>query len=216
MRKSTNHTKKYKEAKSKIQILDDNIKTFESTANIGQKSIKCPDCDFTTTTEISLKKHTKRMHSQVLRNEKAETYPFTCTLCDLTIKSKSEMKRHMKLHTYKGVDFKCEECDFLGINETTMEVHFGKEHSENIECGLCDFPAKDQADLDIHLSTCESYKCGACTFVTTTLTNMKTHIEKDHKGTFIAQIVHSKQNRTNKEEFDSHYYTKQDLFSMTN
>ena len=168
---------KIKEANNKIQLLNDKVKTLESTAKIGQKSNKCADCDFTATTEVGLKKHTKRMHNQALRNEKDETFPSTCTLCDHPIKSKLEMKRHMKSHTYKGIDFKCEECDFLGINETTMEVHFGKEHSENIECGLCEFLAKDQVDLDIHLSTCESYKCDACNFVTTTLASMKTHVK---------------------------------------
>ena len=122
----------------------------------------------------------------------------------------------MKSHSYKGVDFKCEECDFLGINETTMEVHFGREHSDNIECGLCDFLAKDLIDLDTHLSTCEIYKCGDCNLVTKTLGNMKTHIEKDHQGKINFQFIHNKQNRTNKKEFDSQYYTKEELFSMSN
>jgi hypothetical protein len=67
----------------------------------------------------------KRMHDQTSRKEKEETFPTICTLCDHPIKTKKEMKRNMKSHTYEGVDFLCEEYDFWGINETTIEVHFG-------------------------------------------------------------------------------------------
>ena len=138
------------------------------------------------------------------------------TLCDHQMKTKLEMKRHVKSHTYKGVDFKCEECDCLGINETTMDVHFGRENSDIIECRLCDFLAKDLVDLDTHFSTCEIYKCDQCNFVSTNLGNMKTHIEKDLKGKFNLHIIRNKQNRTNKEEFYSQYYTKEELLSMSN
>ena len=133
------------------------------------------------------------MHVQASRTEKFLKFPSTCTLCDHQMKTKLEMKRHMKPHTYKGVDLKCEECDFLGINETTMKVHFRREHSDIMECGLCDFLAKDLVDLNIHLSTCEIHKCDPCNFVTTTLGNMKTHIEKDHEDKFNSHIIHNKQ-----------------------
>ena len=57
---------KIKEANTKIQLLNDKVKILEPTA---KKLIKCPDCDFTTTSEVNLKKHTKRMHDQASRNE---------------------------------------------------------------------------------------------------------------------------------------------------
>ena len=43
----------------------------------------------------------------------------------------------------KMVYFVQEECDFLGKNEVTMEVHLGKLHSEKFECGCLE-------NLEIH------------------------------------------------------------------
>ena len=60
----------------------------------------------------------------------------------------------MKNHTYKSVEFKCSECDFLGSTECTMDVHMGKEHSDNLECGLCAFKPKDKEQLETHQLTC--------------------------------------------------------------
>ena len=116
------------------------------------------------------------------------------------------MKLHMKTHSYKPIDYQCAECDFLGATETTMEVHNGKQHSENIECGL-------HESLDIHLGTCEIYKCDRCNLIFTNLTDLKIHFENTHIGNFNIQVDHCKQNRKNKEEFDIYYYTYLNLFS---
>ena len=57
------------------------------------------------------------------------------------------MKVHMKTHSYKRAEFKCEECEFCGESELTMEVHLGKNHGEIFECGMCGFVAKDLENL---------------------------------------------------------------------
>ena len=57
-------------------MLNGMVNTFESTAKIGQK---CPDCDFTTTSKVDLKKHTNRVNVQALGNGKDETLPSTYT-----------------------------------------------------------------------------------------------------------------------------------------
>ena len=57
------------------------------------------------------------------------------------------MKDHLKTQSYKKMIFKCEECDFFGPNEMSMEVHTGKAHAESVECGLCEFKAKSLDNL---------------------------------------------------------------------
>ena len=47
-------------------------------------------------------------------------------------------KKNINSHSYKLAKFKCDDCDFVGESELTMEVHIGKHHSETYECGLCD------------------------------------------------------------------------------
>ena len=43
-----------------------------------------------------------------------------------------------------------------------MEVHIGKKHSDQFDCGICDLEIKSLENLKIHLSTCEIYKCDCC------------------------------------------------------
>ena len=64
-----------------------------------------------------------------------------CHLCEIHCERSSDLKKHLVTHSYKEIRCKCEECDFVGLNEVTMEVHLWKLHSEKFECGLCDLEA---------------------------------------------------------------------------
>ena len=90
-----------------------------------KKSFKCGECEFTSGSEKGLKTHSKRMHTK-----KDLDFPKSCELCDYELESNKELKQHMKIHSYKKVDYKCEECYFCGTNCMSMEVHLGKAHSE--------------------------------------------------------------------------------------
>jgi hypothetical protein len=70
-----------------------------------------------------------------------------------------DLKKHCITHTYKQATYKCDESDFVGQNEVTMEVHNGKYHFEKFECGLCDSKKKNFESLETHLSKCESFRC---------------------------------------------------------
>ena len=85
-----------------------------------------------------------------------------CHLCEIHCESSSDLKKHLVAHLYKEIRYKCEECDFVGLTEVTMEVHFGKLHSEKFECGLYDLEARSLENLEIHFNTCEVYKCVCC------------------------------------------------------
>ena len=102
-----------------------------------------------------MKIHEKKKHTTI----EIERYPRTCDLCDTELRNAAEMKKHIKSHSYKRANYKCDDCDFVGESEFTMEVHIGKFHSEKYECGLCDFEATNLENLEIHLVTCEIYQC---------------------------------------------------------
>ena len=68
-----------------------------------------------------------------------------CDLCDKLFDCKKEMKKHRKTHSYKQI----EECDFIGATPFTMEEHLGKSHSDQFECGLYEYVAKDLDSLEI-------------------------------------------------------------------
>ena len=98
----------------------------------------------------------------------------------------------MRTHSFRRIEYKCEECDFCGDSELAMVVHNGRMHSESYECGLCNFVAQDLEALDIHL--------------------LKKHIIEKHNDEKTLQVIHLKQDRANPEEFSNRKYKKEDLF----
>ena len=102
--------------------------------------------------------------------------------------------------------FKFVDCNFVGTNDMTMEVHNGKFHTDIFDCGICEYVAETEEDnLDLHLFTCEIYHCTAtfgsfpnrteCTKKYKNLSEMKRHVEKEHdENTKIKHIKISKNN----------------------
>ena len=119
------------------------------------------------------------------------------------------MKRHIKSHSHKEAKFKCEDCDFVGEKFETMEVHMGKCHTDNFECGLCEKNFGNIESLETHLNTCEIYRCSRCFLKETRISNIKAHAERKHPGLQATLIFHLKMNRNNRNEVSSteHWHT---------
>ena len=84
------------------------------------------------------------------------TLTHKCLISDTSVNA-GDMKRHMRSHSFKEAKFKCEDCDFVGQSRETMEVHIGKNHTDNFECGLCDLNFGNIGKLEIHLKACNIY-----------------------------------------------------------
>ena len=190
-----------------IKILEERLVHTEALfqKNVNKKvkqSIACLECDFKTNSQQGLKVHMKRKHTL----KGTEIYPRKCDLCDVELESKKVMKEHMRHHSYKKANYQCIDCDFLGDNQRTMDVHIGKLHSENVECGLCESILKTIDDLELHLVTCETYTCRRIDcddFTAKTLEEMKVHIKETHEK---AAFVHIKMNRENFNEVTTKRY----------
>ena len=63
------------------------------------------------------------------------------------------MKEHLKEHTYRTVDMKCEDCTVMANDDLILQVHSARKHSGNFECALCGFVSKDEDPLNTHLYT---------------------------------------------------------------
>ena len=94
----------------------------------------------------------------------------------------------------------------------TLELHIKKFHSEKIPCGLCEYEAEDLEDLEIHNTTCETYRCSECVTIFKSLPEIKDHAGKEHKGKKI-WIQHSRRERQNSDFFDTKSYLPRELFS---
>ena len=202
-----NKSKEEKNQKDKkIKDLENLLKKQEKNQSAVEK-FNCEQCEFTTTSKQGLKTHIKRKHTEIT----AEKYPAICELCDVKVNDEKELKLHMKTHSYRESNFQCEDCDFCGPNEFTMEVHAGRKHSTVSECGLCDYKAKNVEDLETHISTCEIYECDLCYFRVTKISEMKSHMEAKHEHSN-ARIWHVKIDRNNDELMDRSEHWKLELF----
>ena len=184
-----------------IKEIEEKIKTLERQKNNKTKhkgeEFRCSQCDFVTNSQHGLKIHSKKKHTSVLDLE----YPRQCDLCDEQCESSKEMKKHMITHSYKEARFKCDECDFVGQNLKSIEVHVRRKHSEKYECGLCDFEAGSSENIEMHLTTCELFECDQCDceYRCKNLTDIQKHIREQHKQDF-CWVTHFKLDRNNSSE----------------
>ena len=91
--------------------------------------------------------------------------------------SRSKVFLHYIGKALKG--FKCGSCDYTGQDGWTIQIHHVKCHSESFECGLCDFEAKTLDNLELHLTTCETYECEECEFVSTHISGIEKHFSEN-------------------------------------
>ena len=54
-------------------------------------------------------------------------------------------------------------------------IHIGKFHSSNYDCGLCDRELGNLGDLEVHINTCEIYKCRTCGHKEKTVPDINKH-----------------------------------------
>ena len=207
--KIENHFEKGDEKMKKIKDqIDDIIKNKNADQSKKGKQFVCNQCEYSTDSSRGLKTHVKRKHEK-----EAQTFPFKCELCDYEIEDKFELKNHLVKHSFRRVNFQCEECDYCGDNETTMAVHVGKMHSENIVCGICDFVADNLDNLETHLFTCEIYQCYYDDEKFKTLSDLKEHVKQEHtENNKHYSFIHAQQGRNSLEQIVCKTYTMSELF----
>ena len=65
-----------------------------------------------------------------------------------------------------------------------LRLHIRDAHT--FKCDICEISLGNKENLDMHLLTCEIYKCFTCDYVNKRLCELKSHCKKKHEGnTFI-------------------------------
>ena len=101
-----------------------------------------------------------------------------------------------------------------------MEVHVGKHHSDQFECGLCEHEGKTLDKLKTHLVTCEMFTCThiMCNLNFRTISNLKCHINEKHNTPHLkknTEIIHSKIDRNNLEMISTSIHQAINFFEFT-
>ena len=127
-------------------VLSEKVLPIEHVKQAEKEHFKCTHCDFQSSSKAGLKIHMKRKHTDYTKEE----FPRSCDQCDKIVNNISDMKKHLKTHSYKDIQFQCSFCHFCNFcsgEQIEMEVHIGKEHSDKFECGHCEINTKDKEEL---------------------------------------------------------------------
>ena len=73
---------------------------------------------------------------------------------------------------------KCTMCEYATTSDEELKVHTAEKHSVSLICEICDFKAVNKSIIQIHLVTCELYRCSKCDFKSRRLSQVKTHTKK--------------------------------------
>lgn len=119
------------------------------------KPIGCDTCDFKCKTNFELKCH-KLKHSDV-RN-------YACTFpgCTQRTKSKSDLTKHMKIHSDKK-DFICDECGKGFRTKACLSKHLQRHSDERpFSCYICNRAFKVKVALRKHVALHSEYRPFSC------------------------------------------------------
>ena len=112
----------------------------------GEKPFSCPYCVFACNQNTSLKAHIHRMHQNLFSNVKIANKKyfyliifqisepirigpslFGCPYCPKTMKMKTDVKRHILIHTGEK-PFSCLYCSYSCNRKTSMKSHMQTTH----------------------------------------------------------------------------------------
>ena len=99
----------------------------------------------------------------------------------------------------------------MGKSRETMDVHNGRCHTDQFECGLWFRQLGNSSELDTHLNTCERYRCRMCWLETTTLSELKKHLKENHENQENITIEHFKMSRNSNNEVSVKGYKGKEL-----
>ncbi|CAG2111171.1 unnamed protein product [Medioppia subpectinata] len=112
---------------------------------------KCPECQMTTNSPSALKHHITYKHN----NER----PFCCQFCDIRLKSKSDLRRHIDTHNEEP-PYKCSLCNFQSRSVHTFYRHNKETHLAikcQYVCNVCHKEFSRGNNLTRHLTTIHKY-----------------------------------------------------------
>ena len=79
-----------------------------------------------------------------------------------------------------------------------MDVQVWKHRADDFECGLCENKFGTLENLEIHLQSCEKFKCRLCELMGKSIAELKKHTKERHLGAFKGGLInHIKLDRSN-------------------
>ena len=82
----------------------------------------------------------------------------------------------------KVTEFKCNYCSFKAVAEFLLTLRKTMKHSNEFQCGNCEYITYSENELNLHIEDCQSldYKSKKCKFKCTTGVLLKRHDSQKH------------------------------------
>ena len=114
-----------------LEVNNNEVQENEKSNRIKQSYFKCDQCDFISTTDITLKKHINTKHPDSQREIHNESES-ECYMCGEKFKNPWDYLKHLEWHkSRKDRLFECKLCVFKSIQDTEIRDHMIN-HVENV------------------------------------------------------------------------------------
>ena len=95
------------------ELFVNKIDKIEKLSEENKNKFKCEKCSFATNSENGLKTHVTRKHKNQIEITENK-FPQQCSLCDEILNNLRDLKKHLRTHSYKNIQYKCNLCEFVG------------------------------------------------------------------------------------------------------
>ena len=135
----------------------------------------------------SVLKSKEKPKVNVNNDVKTQSSNNTCSKCNATFSSASNLKRHFKIVHKNKHRFECVECDFQCFHQYQLNKHMEIIHEKRkpFKCDLCSYESSFKGDLKRHVNSVHNnlkpVHCEHCDFRCSQKSVLKNHIDVVHK-----------------------------------
>ena len=178
--------------KPKHEIKED-IKPIEKPAMVKKKKnvspelandecFSCKYCEKKYPSKKGVTRHIRASHDEV---------GFPCEQCLYKANSASNLRRHIQVQ-HEGVKYQCDQCDYQTPRKDRLKEHVQSNHYvggplfadvEIYSCQFCDKKLSSKVGIKKHIEVIHNevkFSCDQCLHQTTSLSNLKRHIQDKH------------------------------------
>ena len=135
----------------------------------------CEVCNFESKDRVEIENHKKDMHEK----------KFSCQKCQFTTIKLEDLKTH-KSAEHPQVVHHCQYCDYESVHENQLQKHIRINHLIEFECRTCQFRAKNNHDLNLHMTSKHTSQqacdCDTCSYKAYSKSDLNRHIRIMHEG----------------------------------
>ncbi|CAL4104689.1 unnamed protein product [Meganyctiphanes norvegica] len=209
------------------------IRSHSFSHAVGEKHLKCTECEFSARKPNNLKRHMKihtgekscicplcdykclttdRLKSHLLSHT-AER-PHKCIKCGAAFKQSFNLTAHMLIHTDQPKNYKCDLCDYSCVTSSVLKKHMHS-HSEEkpFKCPECDYKCKLKCNLKTHMrihSNERPYACIYCAYSSTSSSTLRKHILR-HERPYMCEHIDCFYSFAFSKELQKHMLTHEEI-----